>query len=99
GAYQRQALALVVDTTDDLVDGDYSPSHLSLREAIGLANVNPGADTITFAPALNGQTITLTTGELQVSDDVTITGPGANLLTVSGNNASRIFTFSSGTST
>src|SRR5262249_17981988 len=37
------------------------------------------------------QTITLTTGELALSDAVTIKGPGSNLLTVSGNNASRIF--------
>lgn len=62
----------------------------SLRQAILDANANNGADTITFQAGLTG-TITLTSGELLISDDVTITGPGARLLTVSGNNASRVF--------
>src|SRR5262249_9249 len=34
---------------------------------------------------------TLTTGQLAISKNLTITGPGANLLTISGNNASRVF--------
>ena len=33
----------------------------------------------------------LTSGELQITDDVTIDGPGADRLSVSGNNASRVF--------
>jgi hypothetical protein len=51
----------------------------SLRQAI--ADANDG-DAIQFDPSLNGQTITLTSGELQIDRDVTIHGPGANLLTV-----------------
>jgi CSLREA domain-containing protein len=51
----------------------------SLRQAI--ADACDGA-TITFDPALNGQTITLTSAELAVSKNLTIQGPGANLLTV-----------------
>jgi hypothetical protein len=35
--------------------------------------------------------ITLTSGELAVNQNLTISGPGAGLLTVSGNGASRIF--------
>ena len=62
----------------------------SLRQAILNANANPGLDTIDFAPGLSG-TIVLTSGELQITDDVTIDGPGANRLIVSGNNASRVF--------
>src|SRR5262249_23630332 len=54
------------------------------------ANDEQGPDLITFAPGLTG-TITLTTGQLEVRDSVTILGPGAGVLTVSGNNASRIF--------
>jgi parallel beta-helix repeat protein len=62
----------------------------SLRFAVLAANDEQGLDTITFAPGLAG-TITLTTGQLEVKDSVTILGPGAGVLTVSGNNASRIF--------
>ncbi|MDN5924749.1 MAG: right-handed parallel beta-helix repeat-containing protein [Xanthomonadales bacterium] len=56
----------------------------SLRDAIGQANASVGvADTITFAPNVTG-TITLTSGNLQVTDPVDIQGPGAAVLTVSG---------------
>jgi hypothetical protein len=63
----------------------------SLRDAIDKANNTAGADTIAFAPGLSG-TIALTSGgELLITDSVTITGPGAGVITVSGNNTSRIF--------
>ena len=51
----------------------------SLREAIAAAQ--PG-DTINFSASLNGQAITLTSEELSINADITITGPGANFLTV-----------------
>ena len=62
----------------------------SLRRAILDANANSGADVITFAPGLHG-TITLTSGELQITNDLDIEGPGANKLTISGNDSSRVF--------
>lgn len=65
----------------------------SLRQAVLAANAAPGADAITFAPGVHGA-ITLTNGELAISDDLTISGPGAGQLTVSGNHASRIFNVS-----
>jgi hypothetical protein len=65
----------------------------SLRQAI--ADTCPGG-AITFDPSLNGQTITLTSGELVIDRNLTITGPGANLLAVSGNNASRVFNIGAG---
>src|SRR5262249_34845695 len=40
-------------------------------------------DTINFDPSLKGQIITLTTGQLAIAKNVTISGPGANLLAVS----------------
>ncbi len=49
----------------------------SLRQAILDANdpvTNPGADTITFADSLTGQTVLLTSGELVITDDLTIDG-------------------------
>jgi len=62
----------------------------SLRAAVASANTTPGADTITFDAAVTG-TIGLTTGEIAIEDALTITGPGAATLSVSGSNASRIF--------
>src|SRR6516225_3437124 len=56
----------------------------SLRQAILDANAQPGADTIQFAHGLHG-TIALTSGELDITDDLTIDGPGAGRLAVSGN--------------
>jgi hypothetical protein len=58
----------------------------SLRDA--LANANDG-DVIDLT-GLSG-TITLTTGQLNIDDVVTIQGPGPGVLTISGNNASRVF--------
>jgi hypothetical protein len=78
--------------TNDLDDGPGS-----LRNAVALANANVGvADTVVFDPVFFSvpRTITLTTGEIGVTDPVTIAGPGANFLAVSGNNASRIFAVS-----
>src|SRR5262245_39643828 len=60
----------------------------SLRDAIAAAN---SGDTIVFDPSLDGQTITLTSGELAISQSLRIRGPGADQLTISGNNAGRVF--------
>jgi hypothetical protein len=43
------------------------------------------------------QTITLVEGELLVSQSMSITGPGANQLAISGNNASRVIEIAAGT--
>jgi hypothetical protein len=52
------------------------------------ANADPCADVINFATT---GAITLTSGELDVTDSLTINGPGVNSLTVSGNHVSRVF--------
>src|SRR5947209_1920361 len=72
----------------------------SLRAAIMAANTNPGADVIKFAGGLKG-TITLTSanGELSITDDLTIKGPGASQITVSGGNTTRVFDVSAGSVT
>ena len=57
------------------------------------AGIASGDNIIVFANELHG-TITLTSGELLISNSVTITGPGANKLAVSGNNASEVFNIS-----
>jgi CSLREA domain-containing protein len=106
GAYERQTVAglsLVVDTVGDESDGDYSAGDLSLREAIGLANGSVGPDTITFAAALTSggpATFLLTQGELAITSELSITGPGAHLLTIDQDSAdSRIFKIDDGDST
>jgi hypothetical protein len=80
-ALSTQAATSTVTNTNDSGAG-------SLRQA--LADVVDG-DTINFDSALNGQTITLTSGELLVNKSIRINGPGADNMTVDGNHASRVF--------
>jgi hypothetical protein len=72
---------LTVTTSQDGVAG-------SLRAQIAAAQAG---DTIVFDPSLNRQTITLTNGELDIARSLTIQGPGAGQLAVSGDNQSRVF--------
>jgi hypothetical protein len=65
----------------------------SLRQAVLDANAAAGADTVLFA--VTG-TITLTSGEIAITDDLVIRGPGAGALKVSGNDHSRIFNIDNG---
>jgi len=83
GAIQLQAATITVTNTNDS-----GPN--SLRQA--LANANDG-DTINFAAT---GTIGLTSGELLVDKNVTISGPGTATLAVDGNFASRVFHIGSG---
>jgi hypothetical protein len=92
---------LVVDTLTDELDGNVDPGDLSLREAIGLANLDPDVQAITFAPALTmggPATITLLFGEVEISASATITGSGPGLLAIQASAASRIFRIDDGTS-
>ena len=59
----------------------------------------PGGDMITFDPSLNG-TITLTAGKLDLTDTTgatTITGPGADQLTIDGDYTGSVFYIGTGT--
>ena len=58
------------------------------------AGIQSGDNTIAFALGLRG-TITLDS-ELRIPDSVTIIGPGANELSVSGNDAGRVFEIEAG---
>jgi CSLREA domain-containing protein len=81
---------LVVTTTADGVDPD---DHvMSLREALQRANDTAGPDEIIFARRAWG-TLTLdeTLGQLEVTDDLKVLGPGAGRLAVSGNDKVRVF--------
>ncbi|HEV3099775.1 MAG TPA: hypothetical protein VGY75_08665 [Candidatus Udaeobacter sp.] len=77
-AMKAHAATITVINTNDSGPG-------SLRQA--LANANNG-DRINFA--VTG-TITLTSGGLGVAKNVTISGPGANQLSINGNQATLVF--------
>src|SRR5262249_5755883 len=79
---ERRLLSITVNTLLDTSDG--TANGTSLREALLTA---PQNETIVFAPELNGGTIKLVLGQLSISRNVTINGPGADLLTIdaSGN--------------
>lgn len=85
-----EAAPLVVTSLADPGTGGCTPADCTLREAIAAA---PAGATITFAPALftaGPGTIVLTAGELLLNKDMTIRGPGQQLLSLSGNRASRV---------
>jgi hypothetical protein len=60
GAFELQPAIFVVSVANEIDNGDYSASDLSLREAIELSNLNPGEDIIRFAPGLTSIPISLT---------------------------------------
>ncbi|MEM1299353.1 MAG: right-handed parallel beta-helix repeat-containing protein [Pseudomonadota bacterium] len=87
---------IVVTTLDDVVDD--TDGLTSLREAVTLANSDADASAITFATGpgtitLGGTELVLTT-DLSIDGDVD--GDGAADITISGNNASRVFRIDSG---
>jgi Domain of unknown function (DUF4347)/FG-GAP-like repeat/FG-GAP repeat len=100
-----QAAALVVSgygsvlATFDVTNTDDSGAG-SLRQAIESANTAGGDNTIDFTgPTFTDatpDTITLTSGKLSITSNVTITGTSANLLTVSGNQTFIVFNIASG---
>jgi hypothetical protein len=73
---ERRLLAtIVVDTASD--DINLNDGLTTLREAIFVANSNPGPDTIEFDPTITpAATILLNHGEIRITDPLTITGPG-----------------------
>ncbi|MEH1938900.1 MAG: Calx-beta domain-containing protein [Nostoc sp.] len=89
-------VSVKVDNSTYIVTNTNDSGAGSLRQAIINANNDPGIETIIFDPTgifgdATPDTITLTSGELNVTEGVIIQGTGANKLTISGNNASRVF--------
>lgn len=90
-------------TVDTIEDHDYgvcgAEFGCSLREALNAANANADTNTISFGPELAGMTLTnsLTSTGLVITQPVTINGPGARLLTISGGDANRCLQVTGGT--
>ena len=87
---------ITVNSIDDVVDDNDGVT--TLREAINQANADAGEDLIVFERSLfsSQQTITLSGRELNITRNLDIIAPrdpvtGADLVTVSGNKASRVF--------
>src|SRR6185503_17258396 len=88
------AQVVIACTPNPIVTSTADSGAGTLRDAV--ANVCSGS-TITFNLAGAGpHTITLTTGELAVTKNVTINTNSGESITVSGNNASRVFNINSG---
>jgi predicted outer membrane repeat protein len=83
GVGTRRATAFTVDTVTSTADS--GPG--SLRDTIASA---ASGDIVVFNLALP-TTIGLTTGSIGIATSITIAGPGANLLTISGSNKSNVF--------
>jgi hypothetical protein len=88
------ATTIAVDTADDPGAPDCAPGHApsacSLRGAVAAA---AGGDTVVISPGINP---VLTAGEVTIDKTLTIQGQGARATSISGNDASRIFTVVAG---
>ncbi|MBB6086254.1 CSLREA domain-containing protein [Wenzhouxiangella marina] len=107
-----RAATITVDATIDAVPAD--DGSCTLREAIENANTDSqngrtspgeceagqGADLIDFDASIFGgtQIITLSQGEMVITESITIAGTGAELLTIDANQASRHFHIDDGSS-
>lgn len=84
------AATFTVNSTVDSTALACSSGTCTLRRAVQEANALAGADAIEFQAGLTG-TIDLAFGELVITQSVTITGPGARILTLNGLDANRGF--------
>ncbi len=91
GTRVAQAATLTVKSTLD--SGGTCPGvDCTLRQALAVAVSGDTIDVSLTSPT----TITLTSAALTIASDVTITGPGASNLTISGNNLLQVFLVNSG---
>lgn len=99
----RRVLATIMVTS--LADNVEIDGQVTLREAIQAANsdavvdgstAGSGADAIVFADGLAGTIVLGGTQLPTISDDLTISGPGAELLTIDGDGRSRVLRIAPG---
>jgi hypothetical protein len=87
----RRVLApFTVGNLDDLFVDSAGDAPGTLRQAIFDANNTPGFDTIEFEAGLTGM-IGLSFGQFSITDSVELIGPGAGVITIDGQNATRLF--------
>jgi hypothetical protein len=85
---QAFAATLVVTNNNDSGPG-------SLRQVLLDNETAGGGSTVTFSNVTG--TISLTSGELGITNNLTLLGPGASVLAVSGSGSSRVFRVQAGT--
>ena len=73
------AVTYTVNSTNNNDDGSCNGTHCSLREAVNAANANAGADVIGFTVTTPA---TINLDPMVISEDLTITGPGADSLDI-----------------
>lgn len=95
GAYEYFA-PIVVSATGDVVNGDHSFGDLTLREAIDMANTLVGPDAIVFDSSVFSipLTIYLTHGQLNITEDLSLTGSAVARITIDAQQMSRVLTYS-----
>jgi CSLREA domain-containing protein len=78
-----QAAPFQVNTLNDAVsDGTCDVTDCTLRDAVDAANADAASDNVTFAPGLIGETTLAST--IQITNDISIQGPGPSVVSVSG---------------
>jgi CSLREA domain-containing protein len=106
------AATFVVDTTDDTIDADLgdgicadAAAKCSLRAAVMQANATAGADAITVPSGTHTFTISgidedlSATGDLDITDDLTIGGAGFASTTIDAAGIDRVFHLPGGSAT
>ncbi len=98
GAVQTNYLTVTTATDDPTTSTTTCGATCTLRDAIRAAAYDNNGDII-FASGLSGSTITLGAAlpTINATGSIDIQGPGANLLTVSGNNTYPVFNLTAGT--
>jgi hypothetical protein len=97
GAFEKgpaqAGLALVVTNTSEHDDGTCSIDDCTLLEALNFSNAGSDVNSITFTPGLTGAigTAILTPTGLPITKPVTINGPGARVLVITGRTVARVF--------
>lgn len=81
-----QALTFEVTTTADSNSGTCTPGACTLRQAVGAANGSSGLDVVSLPTG----TYPLTFGQLTSTDDLTISGAGADSVAIVSNGTSRV---------
>ena len=101
--FPQSGTTLTVTNTDEHNEHNCRVDDCTLAEAIEIgdflaANASTGPITIKFAPGLSGVILntTVPTG-LGINQALNIIGPGARVLTISGNNVARVFNVTGGT--